>query len=161
MRRALPMVLMMLVGCTTVYRGSNLNKVVLTEHSAIIERNLTFLKSGQATEAIHVLEECARDRAKLEENHDKVQTMLEASLKVGGRVKSYQIVEAEKYSDEGPGPSGDGTPSSKRAGTHEGLIVRVKVEFEHGTGDFSYKFVLIDGIWKSSGFGIGFQGDSE
>ena len=47
------------MGCRSVYRGNDLNKVVLDEHFALIEQQMTLLKNGEAAEAIRVLGERA------------------------------------------------------------------------------------------------------
>ena len=110
-----------------------------------------------------------RDPAKFEKFRDKAQAMLEAALKLEGPVKSYKIVEAEKIKDEAASASkasgeggANGKPSSAvRTVAHDGVIIRVDVQFECGTGEFDYTFFLIDGIWKSAGLTIGFRADSE
>jgi len=162
MRRVLPLLVVMLAGCRSdVYRGSDLQKVVLHEHSAVIEQQMTLLKKGQAAEMIRQLGERAFDPAKFEAFRDQAQALLETSLKVGGPVKSYQIVEAEKITnqtDRGP----NGKPGTEaRPATHDGVIVRLDVQFERASADFEYRFLLSDGIWKSAGLTIKFRAASE
>lgn len=96
MRRAWPFIVL-LVGCRSdIYRGSDLQKVVRDEHSAFIAQQMALLKNGQAAELVRELSERARYPGKFETLRDQAQAALEKSLKLGGRVKSYRIVEAEK-----------------------------------------------------------------
>jgi hypothetical protein len=182
MRRVWPLVIL-LVGCRSdVYRGSDLQKVVRDEHSAFIGQQMTLLKNGQAAEMVRELGERARYPAKFDASRDQVQALLEKCLKMGGRVKSYQIVEAEKIKikEEAPAvsfsvdvPPPGATVEDVWMGRangrlliggpppQDGVIIRVNVQFEYGSAEFEYTFFLINGIWKTVGFQGKFWATSE
>jgi hypothetical protein len=181
MRRAWPLVIL-LVGCRSdIYRGSDLQMVVRDEHSAFIGQQMALLKNGQVAEMIRELGERARYPAKFEAFRDKAQAMLETSLKVGGRVKSYQIVEAEKIKPEAApavnfsveetpaGATVDDAMNGRAKGkllmggapAQDGVIVRVDVKFERASAEIEYTFYFIDGIWKTGGFNVKFRAASE
>jgi hypothetical protein len=172
MRRAWPLIIL-LAGCRSdVYRGSDLQKIVHNEHSAFIGQQMTLLENGQVAEMVRELCDRARYPAKFDTSRDKVQALLEKSLKMGGRVNSYQIVEAEKikikeealavsFSVDVPPPGATVEDLMERRANgrllmggppaQDGVIIRVDVQFERGSAEFEYTFFLINGIWKLGG----------
>jgi hypothetical protein len=165
MRRAWPLVLL-LVGCRSdVYRGSDLQKVVCNEHSIFIDQQMALLKNGRPAEMIRELGVRAGDPAKFAAFRDKAQALLETSLQVGGGVKSYRIVEAEKIKVEAAPAvtASDGHSVNGNPGTaaRDGVIVRIDVQFERASAEFEYTFFLIDGARKCAGLNIKFRAASE
>jgi hypothetical protein len=170
MRKIWPVVALVIVGCCAdIYRGADIPKVVLDEHTTFIEQQMALLKEGQPAEMVRLLGERARDSDKFEKNRDRAQALLETALRVGGAMVSYQIIEAQKIKEESDSAgdhSADHGADTKPATEgqkvmQQGVVVRLEVKFERATAKLGYTFFIVNGVWRTAGLQIEVWGKTQ
>ena len=158
MRFVCLLALIAFAGChSQVYRGDDLQKVVDPRVTSFTNQQMALIKAGQVEFALQQLSDTARDPAKFNEHRDKARRMLEAANVLGGSIVSYKIIEAVRTT-----VPADDIPERKNephvtTEPHDGIIVRIEAEYQHGAARLEFMFALVDGEWKSSGFGMMFR----